>query len=157
MSVSCECCVWSGRGLCDWPMPRPEKSCRLCSVIVCDHETSRMRRPWPVLGCYIRRENNISLTVRRLKQRPTRTQTKQHPSNRPKFSRTQSPRFIRVRYAITSRYHLTVHLFLLPHSVPTSQKPRNTQVCYRQPKSHISQIKFIYLYIYFTVYTVLVF
>jgi hypothetical protein len=25
MSVSCECCVLSGRGLCDWPIPRPEE------------------------------------------------------------------------------------------------------------------------------------
>jgi hypothetical protein len=26
MSVSCECCVSSGRGLCDGPIPRPEES-----------------------------------------------------------------------------------------------------------------------------------
>jgi hypothetical protein len=26
MSVSCECCVLSGRGLCDGPIPRPEES-----------------------------------------------------------------------------------------------------------------------------------
>jgi len=29
MSVSCECCVLSGRGLCDGPIPRPEESHRL--------------------------------------------------------------------------------------------------------------------------------
>jgi len=29
MSVSCECCVLSGRGLCDGPIPRPEGSYRL--------------------------------------------------------------------------------------------------------------------------------
>jgi hypothetical protein len=34
MSVSCECCVLSGTGLCDGPIPRPEKSYRV-SVCVC--------------------------------------------------------------------------------------------------------------------------
>ena len=29
MSVSCECCVLSGRGLCDGPIPRPEESYRV--------------------------------------------------------------------------------------------------------------------------------
>ena len=50
MSVCCECCVLSGRGLCDEPITRPEESYRLCCVVVCDLETSRMRRPWPALG-----------------------------------------------------------------------------------------------------------
>jgi hypothetical protein len=40
MSVCCECFVLSGRGLCDGPIPRPEKSHRLWCVIVCDTETS---------------------------------------------------------------------------------------------------------------------
>jgi len=43
----CECCVLSGRGLCDGPFTRPEESYRLWCVVVCDLETSRMRRPWP--------------------------------------------------------------------------------------------------------------
>ena len=30
MSLSCECCVLSGRDLCDGPIPRPEKSYRVC-------------------------------------------------------------------------------------------------------------------------------
>ena len=41
----------SGRGLCDGPITRPEESYRLYFFIVCDLETSRMRRPWPALGC----------------------------------------------------------------------------------------------------------
>jgi len=40
----------SGRGLCDELITRPEQSYRLCCVVVCDLETSRMRRPWPVVG-----------------------------------------------------------------------------------------------------------
>ena len=34
MSVCCGCCVWSGRGLCDGPIARPEESYRLWCVIV---------------------------------------------------------------------------------------------------------------------------
>ena len=41
----CECCVLSGRGLCDELITRPEESYRLWCVAVCDLETSRMRRP----------------------------------------------------------------------------------------------------------------
>ena len=49
VSVCCECCVLSGRGLCDGLITSPEESYRLWCV-VCDLETSRMRRPWPALG-----------------------------------------------------------------------------------------------------------
>jgi len=47
MSLCCECCVLSGRGLCDELITRPEESYRLWFVVVCDLETSWMRRPWP--------------------------------------------------------------------------------------------------------------
>ena len=50
MSVCCKCCVLSGRGLCDELITRPEESYRLWCVVVCDLETTRMRRPWPALG-----------------------------------------------------------------------------------------------------------
>jgi len=50
MFVYCECCVLSGRGLCDDLITRPEESYRLWCVVVCDLEISRMRRPWPALG-----------------------------------------------------------------------------------------------------------
>jgi len=43
--------VLSGRGLCDELITRPEESYRLWCVVVCDLETSRMKRPWPALGC----------------------------------------------------------------------------------------------------------
>ena len=46
----CLLCVLSGRGLCDALITRPEESYRLWCVVVCDIETSRMRRPWPALG-----------------------------------------------------------------------------------------------------------
>jgi hypothetical protein len=44
------CCVLSGRGLCDELITHPEESYRPLCIIVCDIETSRMRRPWPALG-----------------------------------------------------------------------------------------------------------
>jgi hypothetical protein len=50
MSACCECCVLSGRGLCDELITRPEESYRPWCVVVCDLETSRMRRAWPALG-----------------------------------------------------------------------------------------------------------
>ena len=49
MSVSCNCCVLSGRRLCVGLITRPEESNRMCCVIVCDLETSWMSRPWPAL------------------------------------------------------------------------------------------------------------
>ena len=36
MDVCCECCVLSGRGLCDELITRPEESYRLWCVVVCD-------------------------------------------------------------------------------------------------------------------------
>jgi hypothetical protein len=50
MSVCCERCLLSGRGLFYALITRPEESYRLWCVAMCDPETSRMRRPWPALG-----------------------------------------------------------------------------------------------------------
>ena len=50
MFLCCEFYVLSGRGLCDELITRPVESYRLWCVVVCDLETSRMRRPWPALG-----------------------------------------------------------------------------------------------------------
>jgi hypothetical protein len=36
---------------------RPEESYRLWSVVVCDLETSRMRRSWPLGGCWGEKNN----------------------------------------------------------------------------------------------------
>ena len=48
-----------GRGKCleGWPTARPEESCRLWRVVVCDLETSWMRRPWPTGGCSAKNKN----------------------------------------------------------------------------------------------------
>jgi hypothetical protein len=52
MSVYCECCVLSGRSLCDGLITRPEESYRLWRVVVCEQETSKMRRLKPATGLW---------------------------------------------------------------------------------------------------------
>ena len=42
----CECLVLSGKSVCDELITRPEESYRLCCVVVCDLETSRMGAPY---------------------------------------------------------------------------------------------------------------
>jgi hypothetical protein len=42
MSVCCECCALSGRGLCDELITRPEESYRLWCVVVCDIEKANI-------------------------------------------------------------------------------------------------------------------
>jgi hypothetical protein len=51
MLVSCDCCVFLVRGLCDELITRPEESYRMWCVFVCDLETSWMRKSWPTGGC----------------------------------------------------------------------------------------------------------
>jgi hypothetical protein len=55
MSVCCECCVLSGRG-------RPEKPYRLWCVVVCDLETSWIRKPWPSAVSCVKKNWDISLS-----------------------------------------------------------------------------------------------
>jgi hypothetical protein len=50
MFVCCECCVLSGRGLCDKPITRPDESYRMWCVVLCYLKISRMRKLWPALG-----------------------------------------------------------------------------------------------------------
>ena len=49
MSVSCECWVVPGRGLCVGLIARPEESYRVWYLIKSDREASIMR-PWPTRG-----------------------------------------------------------------------------------------------------------
>ena len=52
MFICCECCVLSGRGLCDGLITRPEEFYRLWRVVVCDQETSKTRRLKPATGLW---------------------------------------------------------------------------------------------------------
>ena len=51
--VCCECRVLSGRGLCDELITRTEESYRLCCVVVCDLETSRIGALYIYIYIYI--------------------------------------------------------------------------------------------------------
>jgi hypothetical protein len=48
-----ECRVLSGRGLCDELITCPEESYRLCFVVVCELETSRLCAPYIYIYIYI--------------------------------------------------------------------------------------------------------
>jgi hypothetical protein len=52
MFVCCECCVLSGRGLCDGLITRPGESYRMWRVVVCDQGTSKTRRLKPATGLW---------------------------------------------------------------------------------------------------------
>ena len=70
--VRCECRVLSGRGLCDELITRPEESYRLCCVVVCDLETSRIGAPYIYIYIYIYDISSLrvnDLTLIRLKWR----------------------------------------------------------------------------------------
>ena len=57
MTFSYECCVLSGRGICDRPITPPEESYRLWYIVVGDLETSRMMTLWTALGCRPQKES----------------------------------------------------------------------------------------------------
>ena len=60
--VCCECRVLSGRGLCDELITRPQESYRLCCVVVCDPETSRMGAPYIYDISHLRVKKDVSLS-----------------------------------------------------------------------------------------------
>ena len=105
MDVCVEYCVMSGRGLCDGLITRPEKSYRLWCVVVCDLETSRMRRPWPTLGrsatekkkiLHINSQKSVSLKLSSVL-----------PLCRVRFAYFCSTRFLKNFTAISQRRMLT--------------------------------------------------
>jgi hypothetical protein len=61
MFFCCECCVLSGRGLCDELIAIPEESYRLWCFVVCDLETSWMSSPWPTGGCHAKNKQKNKL------------------------------------------------------------------------------------------------
>ena len=66
MFVCCDCCVFSGRGLCDELITRPEESYRLRCVVVCGLETSRMGAPYIYIYIYdisSLKVNNLTLIL----------------------------------------------------------------------------------------------
>jgi len=60
--VCCKCCLLWGRGLCNELIARPEESYRLWWV-VCDVETSRMRRPRLALGRSVTKKKKPAIGI----------------------------------------------------------------------------------------------
>ena len=73
MSVCCECCVLSGRGLCDELIFHPEESCRV--LCVCDRESSTLTRPWPSEGLLYLGKRKKDIIKREINFRPLRRDT----------------------------------------------------------------------------------
>jgi hypothetical protein len=64
MSVSCECCVLSGRGLCDELVNRPEESYRVWCVKCVWSRNLEMRRPrHPKRGCWAIGKRNYTVLL----------------------------------------------------------------------------------------------
>ena len=72
MSFSCECCLLSGRGLCDGPMPRPEDSYRVC-VTVNVHKSFHNDAPLENMQSHIPR---LSILLACRKSHPYRADVK---------------------------------------------------------------------------------
>jgi len=71
----------SGRGLYDELITRPEESYRLCCVVVCDLETSRMGAPY-IYDISRLRVNNISRTGAEL-NKVSKREVKSHQKTLP--------------------------------------------------------------------------
>jgi len=69
MFVCCECCMLSVRGLCAELITRLEESYRLWCVVVCNLETSWMRRPYPTGGCRAKNQQTNKQTSWRIPAR----------------------------------------------------------------------------------------
>ena len=55
-----ECCVLSGRGLCDELITHPEESYQLWCVVACDLETYEWGGPGPLGGCHAKNKQTKS-------------------------------------------------------------------------------------------------
>jgi len=53
--------VLSGRNLCDEMITRPERTYRMCSVVACSLETSRMNNPGPLRTISPQSDTNVRL------------------------------------------------------------------------------------------------
>jgi len=63
MFVCCECRVLSGRGLCDELITRPEESCRLWCVVVCDLENLVNEEAMTRIGSQCHRKKNMNMEI----------------------------------------------------------------------------------------------
>ena len=122
MFVFREWSVLSGRGLCNGLITRPEESYRMWYVIMHDLETSRMRRPWTVLGCCFK-EDEVSAGTRIWLDDPgfVLRQGKCILLYSKKFWQASGPTKPSIRWSLFSQgtigrgVKLTTHLHLVPN------------------------------------------
>ena len=84
MSVSCKCWVLSGRCLCDGPIPRPEETYRVSSV-VCDLEASKTEAALARVGQLRHRKRKTKLQHDDGKQTPLKMEGDQYSCNATKI------------------------------------------------------------------------
>jgi hypothetical protein len=70
MFVCWACCVLSDRGLCDELITHSQESYWLWCVVVCDLETTWIRRLWPTGGCCAKKKHIIINDRDSLTQQP---------------------------------------------------------------------------------------
>jgi hypothetical protein len=93
-------CVLSGRGLWDGPIPRPEESYRLWCVLVCDLESSRIKRPWPALGCSTKGKKKTSSAMHTFPNLQHSERSTMAPNiNLPIVTRKKQKQTFRLEYA----------------------------------------------------------
>jgi len=61
--VCCECCELAGRGLCDEPITRPEKSYRLWCVVVCDLENLKNEAAMTRVGSQRHKKKIVQMSL----------------------------------------------------------------------------------------------
>jgi hypothetical protein len=88
--VCCECRVLSGRGLCDELIARPEEFYRLCCVVVCDLEISRICTPYIYIYIYIYDISHLRVNISQHMLHVTGIVLKQSSLLRVTFFRTKS-------------------------------------------------------------------
>jgi len=71
--VCCECCVLSGRGLCDELITRPEESYRLWCVVVCDLEKLKNEEAMTRVGSQRHRKRKLIQRQRNKTKRDMRS------------------------------------------------------------------------------------
>jgi len=161
MFVCCECCVLSGRGLCDGLITHPEKSYRLWRVVVCDQETSKTRRLKPATGLWkIQPQWVITPGKQTNKQTPFITPTKcivlintNNKGSSPKSFHKSVPSTGRIKWHSSNNqrdatlhngiyhYKSSTSVFLnrrpaaryraLASIIPGRDRPEETTICYK--------------------------
>jgi hypothetical protein len=75
MFVCCECCVFSGKSLCDELITCPQESYQLCCVVVCDLETLKNEEAMTSVGSQRHKKLSSEKVLAVTAHRPRNTQS----------------------------------------------------------------------------------